>query len=204
MSNKFESKESYSYNTNNNQDFKESINRSLDETKHNINRSIDESKNQIPRYNTIVNSYQEQSLQAAKEISEQYIESQKAIISSLQSAWKPYNESYNGMVTSFSSPDSIVKAYSRIVSNVAENEVSELRVTNNIIFSNLDSWKSVIEQAKDNSKQIFSQNVNAAKTFEQNSREINAAAKDTISNSNTETTISNNTTTSQQQSNKKI
>jgi hypothetical protein len=204
MSNKFESKESYSYNTNNNQDFKESINRSLDETKHNINRSIDESKNQIPRYNTIVNSYQEQSLQAAKEISEQYIESQKAIISSLQSAWKPYNESYNGMVTSFSSPDSIVKAYSRIVSNVADNAVSALRVTNNVIFSNLDSWKSVIEQAKDNSKQIFSQNVNAAKTFEQNSREINAAAKDTISNSNTETTISNNTTTSQQQSNKKI
>jgi hypothetical protein len=206
MSNKFESKESYSYNTNNNnQDFKESINRSLDETKQNINRSIDESKNQIPRYNTIVNSYQEQSLQAAKEISEQYIESQKAIISSLQSAWKPYSESYNGMVTSFSSPDSIVKAYSRIVSNVADNAVSALRGTNNMIFSNLDSWKSVIEQAKDNSKQIFSQNVNAAKTFEQNSREINAAAKDTISNSNTETTISNNTTTSQQQqSNKKI
>lgn len=108
------------------------------------------------------------------------------------------------MVTSFSSPDSIVKAYSRIVSNVADNAVSALRVTNNMIFSNLDSWKSVIEQAKDNSKQIFSQNVNAAKTFEQNSREINAAAKDTISNSNTETTISNNTTTSQQQSNKKI
>ena len=84
MSNKFESKESYSYsqNNNNNQDFKESINRSLDETKHNINRSIDESKNQIPRYNTIVNRYQEQSLQAAKEISEEYIESQKAIINS--------------------------------------------------------------------------------------------------------------------------
>ena len=54
-----------------------------------------------------------------------------------------------------------------------------------MIFSNLDSWKSGLQQAKDNSKQIFNQNVNAAKTFEQNSREINAAAKDTISNSNT-------------------
>jgi hypothetical protein len=211
MSNKLESKESYSYsqnnnNNNNNHDFKESINRSLDETKHNINRSIDESKNQIPRYNTIVNSYQEQSLQAAKEISEEYIESQKAIINSIQSAWKPYSESYNGMVNSFSSPDSIVKAYSRIVSNVADNAVSALRVTNNMIFSNLDSLKSVLEQAKDNSKQIFNQNVNAAKTFEHNSRELNAAAKDTISNSNTnETPISNITTTSQQQqSNKKI
>jgi hypothetical protein len=192
----------YSQNNNNNQDFKESINRSLDETKHNINRSIDESKNQIPRYNTIVNSYQEQSLQAAKEISEDYIESQKAIINSIQSAWKPYSESYTGLVTSFSSPDSIVKAYSRIVSNVADNAVSALRVTNNMIFSNLDSWKSVLEQAKDNSKQISNLSVNTAKTFEHNSRELNAAAKDTISNSNTETTLSNNTTT--HQSNKKI
>ena len=191
MSNKLESKESYSYsqnnnNNNNNQDFKESINRSLDETKHNINRSIDESKNQIPRYNTIVNSYQEQSLQAAKEISEEYIESQKAIINSIQSAWKPYSESYNGMVNSFSSPDSIVKAYSRIVSNVADNAVSALRVTNNMIFSNLDSWKSVIEQAKDNSKHISNLSVNTAKTFEQNSREIHAAVgqdSNTINNS---------------------
>jgi prophage DNA circulation protein len=188
MSNKLESKESYSYsqNNNNNQDFKESINRSLDETKHNINRSIDESKNQIPRYNTIVNSYQEQSLQAAKEISEEYIESQKAIINSIQSAWKPYSESYNGMVNSFSSPDSIVKAYSRIVSNVADNAVSALRVTNNMIFSNLDSWKSVLEQAKDNSKHISNLSVNTAKTFEQNSREIHAAVgqdSNTINNS---------------------
>ncbi len=182
MSNKLESKEeSYSYsqnnnnNNNNNQDFKESINKSFDETKHNINKSIDESKNQIPRYNTIVNSYQEQSLQAAKEISEEYIESQKAIINSIQSAWKPYSESYNGMVNSCHHPDSIVKAYSRFVSNVADNAVSALRVTNNMIFSNLDSWKSVLEQAKDNSKHISNLSVNTAKTFEQNSREIHAA-----------------------------
>src|SRR5215210_7891017 len=118
MSKNFQTKESYSsYNINNNQnnthDFKESINRSLDETKQNINRSIDESKNQIPRYNTIVNSYQEQSLQTAREISEEYIESQKSIINSLQSAWRPYSESYNGMVTSFASPDSMTKAYTK-------------------------------------------------------------------------------------------
>src|SRR3978361_1571866 len=144
----------FSQNTNN-QDFKESINRSLDETKQNIKRSIDEQKNQIPSYNPIVNSYQEQSLQAAKEISEQYIESQKAIINSIQSAWTPYNESYNGMVTCFASPDSMVKAYSRFVSNVADNAVSTLRVTNNMIFSNMDSWKSGLQHAKDNSKQIF-------------------------------------------------
>jgi hypothetical protein len=191
MSNKFESKESYTYNTNNNnqnnnQDFKESINRSLDETKQNINRSIDESKKQIPHYNDIVNSYLEQTLQSVKEITENYIESQKSIISSLQSAWIPYQQNVNTTVNSWNSSESVANAYSRFVSTFADNTVSALRTTNNIIFSNFDSWKSVLQQAKDSSKQIFNQNVNAAKTFDQNSREIHSAVEDsnTINNNN--------------------
>jgi hypothetical protein len=180
MSKNIANQSEYSFNTHqNNENFKESVNRSLDETKHNINRSIDESKNQIPHFNTIVNSYQEQSLQTAKEISENYIESQKSIINSLQSAWRPYNESFTGFVNSFASPDSMVKAYSRCVSNFADNAVSSMRVANNIIFSNLDSRRSGLQQARDNSKHIFNQNVNAAKTFEQNTREINQTATTT-------------------------
>src|SRR3982750_182922 len=155
MSKKTETQESYSYNNNQNtNDFKESVNRSLDEAKDNIRKSIDESKNQIPRYNSIVNSYQEQSLQTAREISEEYIDSQKEIISSLQSAWRPINENYSSMVTSFSSPDAVVKAYTKFVSNWADNAVSAIRLTNNMIFSNLDSWKSVMQQAKGNSKHL--------------------------------------------------
>src|SRR6476661_1851588 len=90
-----DSNTSFSYNVNNQnnqQDFNESVNRSLDQTKDNINRSIEESKKQIPRFNDIVNSYQEQSLQATKEITENYIESQKSIINSFQSAWRPFNQ----------------------------------------------------------------------------------------------------------------
>ncbi|MGN6346766.1 MAG: hypothetical protein ACTHME_03595, partial [Candidatus Nitrosocosmicus sp.] len=67
------STDNYTYDTNvqNNineqQNFTDSINRSLDQTKDNINRSIEESRNQIPQYNSIVNNYQEQALQTAKE-----------------------------------------------------------------------------------------------------------------------------------------
>ncbi len=168
----------------NSNDFTQSVNRSLDQTKDNINRSIDESRNQIPRYNNIVNSYQEQSLQTAKEISEEYIESQKAVINSLQSAWGPYSESFNGMVSSFVSPDSMTKAYTKFVSSFADNAVSAIRLTNNIIFSNLDSMKSTLQQARDNSKHLSNINVNAAKTFEQNSRRIAEAAKEANSSNN--------------------
>ena len=165
-------------------DFTQSVNRSFDETKDNINRSIEESRNQIPRYNDIVNSYQEQSLQTAKEISEQYIESQKAVINSLQSAWRPYNESFNGMVSSFASPDSMTKAYTKFVSSFADNAVSAIRLTNNIIFSNLDSWKSTLQQARENAKQLSNLNVNAARTFENNSRQIASAVSEANSSNN--------------------
>jgi hypothetical protein len=191
MSKKTESQESYSYANNNNaQDFKESVNRSLDEVKDNIKRSIDESKNQIPKYNNIVNSYQEQSLQTAREISEEYIDSQKEIISSLQSAWRPINENYSSIVTSFASPDSIAKAYTKFVSNWADNAVSAIRLTNNIIFSNLDSMKSVMQQAKDNSKHLSNLSVNTAKTFEQNSRQLTSAAKDAAATTNSNVSVS--------------
>jgi hypothetical protein len=191
MSKKTETNESYSYNNNNNaQDFKESINRSLDEAKDNIRKSIDESKNQIPRINNIVNSYQEQSLQTAREISEDYIDAQKEIISSLQSAWRPINENYSSMVTGFASPDSIAKAYTKFVSNVADNTVSAIRLTNNVIFSNLDSWKSVMQQAKDNSKHLSNLSVNTAKTFEQNSRQLTSAAKDAATAANSSVSVS--------------
>src|SRR4051812_23862573 len=183
---------SYNTNTQNNnqqqqqqQEFKESVNRSLDQTKDNINRSIEESRNQIPHYNTIVNSYQEQTLQAVKEISENYIESQKSIINSFHSAWSPYQQNFNTSINTWNSPQAVANAYSRLVSTYADNAVTYLRTTNNIIFSNIESMKSVMQHAKDNSKHIFNQNVNAAKTFEQNSKELTAAAQDSASRFNT-------------------
>src|SRR6476646_5837764 len=126
---------SYNTNINNNQEFNDSINRSLDQTKDNINRSIDESKKQIPHYNNIVNNYQEQTLQAAKEISENYIESQKAIIRSIQSAWGPYQQNVNTSINTWNSPEAVANAYSRFVSNVADNTVTYLRTTNNLVFA---------------------------------------------------------------------
>ncbi|HYF98738.1 MAG TPA: hypothetical protein VD815_01465, partial [Candidatus Saccharimonadales bacterium] len=117
-------------NNNNNNHFNESVNRSFDETKNNINRSIDESRNQIPRINNIVNSYQEQSLQTAKEISEEYIDSQKQVVNSLQSTWRPYSNAFNGLVTNLFSPDAAVKAYTTFVNSVADNTVSAMRLSN--------------------------------------------------------------------------
>ena len=203
MSKKIETNQNHSNNTNeqinnnnnNINDFNESVNRSLDETKDNIKKSIDESRNQIPKINDIVNSYQEESLQTAKEISEQYIDSQKQVVNSLQSAWRPYNEAFNGFVTNFFTPDAAVKAYTTFVSTVADNTVSTIRLSNNVIFSTLDAWKPVLQQTKDVSRHISNMGVNTARTFEQNSRQFAAEVKDVAANSNVNAYTTTTTTT---------
>jgi hypothetical protein len=187
MSKKTETNQNYS---NNNNDFQESVNQSFDETKDNIKKSIDESRKQIPRINDSVNSYQEQSLQTAKEISEQYLDSQKEVVNSLQSAWRPYNEIYTGLVTTYYSPDAAVNAYTRFVSNVADNTVSAIRLSNNVIFSTLDACKPLLQQAKDVSRHVSNTGVNAARVFEQNSRQLAANVKD-VSNSSVNTSTTN-------------
>src|SRR6187431_987331 len=194
MSKKTETNQHYSTNTNehnnnNNNDFQESINQSFDETKDNIKKSIDESRKQIPRINDTVNSYQEQSLQTAKEISEEYLDSQKEVVNSLQSAWRPYNEIYTELVTKYYSPNAAVNAYTRFVSNVADNTVSAIRLSNNVIFSTLDAWKPLLQQTKDVSRHISNTGVNTARVFEQNSRQFAAEVQDvaaaSVSASNT-------------------
>ena len=200
MSKKIETNQNYSNNTNeqinnnNINDLNESVNRSFDETKDNIKKSLDESRKQIPRINDSVNSYQEQSLQTAKEISEEYIDSQKEVVNSLQSAWRPYNEIYNGLVTNFYSPEAAINAYTRFVSNVADNTVSVMRVSNNVIFSTLDACKPLLQQTKDFARHISNTGVNTARTFEQNSRQLAAEVKDAADSNNNSSTLTKNST----------
>src|SRR6478752_7718279 len=185
---------SLSYNTNiNSQYFNESVNRALDQTKDNINRSIEEARNQIPQYNNMVNSYQEQTLQDVREISENFIESQKTIIRSIQSAWGPYQRNFNTSVNIWNSLEAAANAYSRFVSNIADNNVTALSTANNLVFASLDAYKTAIQHAKDTSKQIFDMNAKTAQTFEQNSREVARAAQDASSRFNASVNNSSST-----------
>ena len=149
-----------------------SINRALDETKDSIRRSIDEARSQIPHYTQSVNDYQEQTIQAAREIADNYIESQKEIINSFQSAWVPYAESmYERFYASYVSPRRMTEAYARMVSSFADNMNAATRVANNMLFANMDAFRILIQRARDNARELSRIGVNAAKTFEQTSRD---------------------------------
>jgi len=147
----------------------QAINRALDETKDNIRKTTDEARSQIPRYTQSVNDYQEQTIQAAREIADNYLESQKEIINSLQSAWSPYAE--NLFRTNWMSPRNIAELYANMVSSFANNMIAATNLANNMIFANMEAFKTSIQQTKDNTKELSRMGVNTAKTFEQTSRD---------------------------------
>jgi hypothetical protein len=165
----------------------QSINRALDQAKDNIRRSTDEARSQIPRYTQAVNEYQEQTIQAAREITDNYIESQKQIINSLQSAWVPQIEEASKVFTSnWMSPRYLTEIYANMVSNFADNMIAATRLVNNMIFANMDAFKTSIQQAKDNAKEISRIGVNSARTFEQTARDTATTAR--IGSDNTSNT----------------
>ena len=68
----------------------ESLEQAFDESKKSIDESIREARNQIPRYTETVNQVQEQTLQATRDIAENYLDYQRQAIDSFQSVSAPY------------------------------------------------------------------------------------------------------------------
>jgi hypothetical protein len=65
------------------------------------------------------------------------------------------------------SPRSIAELYANVVSSFANNVITATRLTNNMIFGNMEVFKTSIQQAKDNTKELSKIGVNTAKSFEQ-------------------------------------
>ena len=154
------------------QEQQHSVNRALDQTKNNIRRATDEARKDIPRYTQAANDYQEQTIQTAREIADNFLESQKEIINSLQSAWVPAVENAYGVFWNYwLSPRRVTEVYARAVSSVTDNTIAATRLVNNTVFSNLQAFKTSIQNTRDNLKEFSRIGVNAARTYEQTSRD---------------------------------
>ena len=151
----------------------QSVNRALEQTRDNIRRATDEARRDIPRYTQAVNEYHEQTIQTAREIADNYLESQKEIINSFQSSCLPQIEATNRVFTSnwIESPRHLADNYARVVSSFADNTIAATRLVNNTIFANLEAFKTSVQNARDNAKEFSRIGVNAAKAFEQTSRD---------------------------------
>ena len=155
------------YMSSNKEKNREIINITLDETKSTVKRTTDEAIKEIPRYTKAVNEYQEETIQATKDIADNFLESQKEVIHSLQSLWIPYVENVQNLYwTYWTSPKRATENYARAVSNVTDSTIASTRLANNVLYANMEAWKTSIQHARDNSKEFSRLNANFARTFE--------------------------------------
>lgn len=145
----------------------EIVNITLDETKSSVKKTTDEAIKEIPRFTKAVNEYQEESIQATRDIAENFLESQKEVIHSVQSLWVPYIENAQNMYWSYwASPHRVTENYARTVSNITDSTIASTRLANNAVFATMEVWKTSIQHTRDNAKEFSRFNANVAKTFE--------------------------------------
>ena len=147
------------------------INMALEETRDNIRKSTDEARKDIPRFTQAASEYQEQTIEAAREIADTLLESQKQILGSFQSAWLPHIDAANIFASNWMSPGHYSQIYANMVSNFADNIIVGTRLANSMMFANMETSKTLMLQARDNTKELSRANVNAARSLEQTSRD---------------------------------
>ena len=105
-------------------------------------------------------------------MADNYLESQREIINSLQSALVPQIEAANRAVTSnWTSPRNMTEHYARLVSAFADNTIAVTKLVNNAMFANLEAFKTSVQTARDNVKEFSRIGVNSAKAWEHASRD---------------------------------
>jgi hypothetical protein len=156
------------------QQFQNTFDRSLDETKKNVRKSIDEARNHIPQYTDAVKNYQEQALESTGRMIEDYINTQKSVMDSVFSSAAPYYENVSRMYNHWLSPRVPTELWARSVSNIAENVSAATRINNDILFGNIDAMGRAFERAKQHTEELSRINVDNAKIVSNTAAEFAA------------------------------
>jgi hypothetical protein len=169
----------------------DAINRSIDETKDNVGRAIEEVKREAPRYSQTVTDFHNETAEAMREITVTFLDSQKEVINSMQSAWAPFAErtgSSGGSGSSSNnyywmmgmmqpwwwmgmSPRDMVNIYARSISAMTDLVTASTRMVTNMMFAGIEASRATTNYAKYSSREIAKVTSVTARIFGQNTRE---------------------------------
>jgi chemotaxis protein histidine kinase CheA len=151
------------------QEIREAIVDAFDEAKDSTQKAAKDVKKEVPRYTEAINNYQEKMVEVAREITENYIDSQKEIISLFrQSKWvSRLRENTNEVrQPNLLSLTWMTEAFTKLTSTYMDNMIAELRLLNNMLSLNTEIYKTSLRQIKDNVNMFSKIAVDNAKTFE--------------------------------------
>jgi hypothetical protein len=147
-----------------------SVNKAFEPAKENVVMTAASARSEIPNYTETMQRYQEQYIQSAQKIADNYIKIHKEIISFFMSWWNPYWEnSYQQWTNPLISPQGIITAYTNIVSTFVGNTLKISCLVNESMLINMNYFKVAIEQTKERSDDLANACMNITKMLESKS-----------------------------------
>jgi hypothetical protein len=142
----------------------EAMTRSIEETKENIKRSTEEARKEMPKYSQTMTDLQSQTIDATREISESFLDSQKEVMNSIRYAWNRYPRT--DLVRGWPmSPNEASEAYGSWISSVADYSVAATRMANNMMHAALETTRISTNYAKENAKELSRVTGNIARSL---------------------------------------
>jgi len=166
---------------------KESTIRSIDETRDNVRRAIEEAKRETPRFAQTITDFQNETADATKEITDTFLETQKNVVISIQSAWadvadrtgywagwmQPWNYFWWPPGGAMVSPTVMADMYARMLTYMTMNFAAATRIATSMMFAGLETARTSTRYAKDSSREI-------SRMISINVQEINRMTRESV------------------------
>jgi hypothetical protein len=113
------------------------------------------------------------------EIANNFLESQKEVINSMQYAWAPMAERIEqvahywttGMMPFFFSPREMANIYARTIGAMTEAYLASTRMTTNMMFAGMEATRATTNYTRQNAKEASRITSNTARAFTQTAKE---------------------------------
>lgn len=154
------------------------IDKSIDETKDSANKIFNEARRELPEVTSTFHDYHEQNITSIREMTNSFLESQKEVAKSIQSAMRPYaGNPYLWTFWPWMHPQIVSENYVKAVSNFTESSIAAAKASSALVQIMRESERSSIELAKENTKALSRYFVESARNFEEAS---DTTASDTL------------------------
>lgn len=140
------------------QEIREAIVDAFEEARNNTDKAVKEARKEIPRYKEAVGNYQEKILESAREITDDYIDSQKEIFGLFQqSTWmsrlgegNEYGKFWSNWMSTITRR--MTETYANIISSYVDSLYAATRLTNNMVSVNTEAFNASARHANEFSK----------------------------------------------------
>jgi hypothetical protein len=156
------------------------IDRSIEETKDTTRRVVQEAKRELPEFVSAFHDYQEQNIDAIKEITYNTLEMQKVAAKSNQSIYGSY---MNAMLAPWLSPyywmpsQQLTDMYTSITSNAADTSIAATRFANEMMLASLEATRNSFEYTRNSTKDLVKLYTESAETAEELSKDLGRTSR---------------------------